>query len=280
MTTETPLKPREVEPMTSTDFGAPADEATVEKTATPDPAKPADKKPAKDDSATDEHPLSPVLEQAIRQKEKEVTEARREGIKLLEDYLRDSTRSNEQAEALYKLAELYWEEAKAVYLDKIPKGAEVSQGASKTLEEIGVTAAIEESGDYDAIRPKTRKLDYSTEEGRAIGRKMGAVPDWWLNSVAALTEDGRMVIASNTGSQLGPVAFGAGHVIFVVGTQKIVKDLDEAMRRLEDHVLPLESERLHAMYGVPSNISKVLIINKEIRAGRFTVVLVREPVGF
>jgi len=221
MTTETPLKPREVEPMTRTDFGAPADEATVEKTAT-----------------------------ALREKGYEVFVA--------DDFAT----------------------ARQIVLDKIPKGAEVSQGASKTLEDIGVTAAIEESGDYDAIRPKTRKLDYSTEEGRAIGRKMGAVPDWWLNSVAALTQDGRMVIASNTGSQLGPVAFGAGHVIFVVGTQKIVRDLDEAMRRLEDHVLPLESERLHAMYGVPSNISKVLIINKEIRAGRFTVVLVREPVGF
>ena len=62
-----------------------------------------------------------MLEQAIRQKEKEVTEARREGIRLLEDYLRDSTRGNEQAEALYKLAELYWEESKAAYLDKMER---------------------------------------------------------------------------------------------------------------------------------------------------------------
>ena len=105
-----------------------APEAMVEMSAG-DAAKPGDqpadkagKKPAaKDDGTTDEHPLSPVLEQAIRQKEKEVTEARREGIKLLEDYLRDSTRGNEQAEALYKLAELYWEESKAAYLDKMER---------------------------------------------------------------------------------------------------------------------------------------------------------------
>jgi hypothetical protein len=170
--------------------------------------------------------------------------------------------------------------ARQIVLDKIPKGAEVSQGASKTLEEIGVTAAIEESGEYDAIRPKTRKLDYTTESGRREGRRMGAIPDYWLNSVAALTEDGRMVMASNTGSQLGPVAFGAGHVIWVIGTQKIVKDLDEAMQRLEEHVFPLESDRLQAIYGSPSNISKVLIINKEIRQGRFTVVLLREVAGY
>jgi len=170
--------------------------------------------------------------------------------------------------------------ARQVVLDKLPKGAEVSQGASKTLEDTGITAAIEESGDYDAIRPKTHKLDYRTEEGRALGRKMGASADWWLNSAHAITEDGRILLASNTGSQLGPIAFGAGNVIFVVGTQKIVKDLDAGMRRLEEYTFPLESRRMMGIYGVGSNISKLLIINKEIRPGRFTVVLVRQNVGF
>jgi L-lactate utilization protein LutC len=170
--------------------------------------------------------------------------------------------------------------ARRFVLETLPKGAEVSQGASKTLEEIGVTAAIEESGDYDAIRPKTHKLDYKTAEGRAQGRKMGASPDWWINSVHAVTEDGRLVIASNTGSQLGPIAFGAGNVIFVIGTQKIVRDLDAAMQRLEQYTLPLEHRRMQGLYGINSNLSKLLIINKEQRAGRFTIVLVRENVGF
>ena len=109
---------------------------------------------------------------------------------------------------------------------------------------------------------------------------MGASPDWWINSAHAVTEDGRLVIASNTGSQLGPIAFGAGNVIFVIGAQKIVSDLDAAMRRIEEHVIPLENERMQAMYGVNTYLSKLLIINKEIRAGRFTVVLVRERLGF
>jgi L-lactate utilization protein LutC len=172
------------------------------------------------------------------------------------------------------------ESARQIVLEKLPKGAEVSQGASKTLEETGITAAIEESGDYDAIRPKTHKLDYKTEEGRATGRKMGASPDWWINSAHAVTEDGTLVLASNTGSQLGPIAFGAGNVIFVIGAQKIVPDLDAAMRRIDEHVIPLENDRMQGMYGVNTNQSKLLIINKEIRQGRFTVVLVREPLGF
>jgi hypothetical protein len=220
MTIETALKP-EAQPMTSDDFDALADEATIARTA-----------------------------DALRALGYEV-------------FVADDA-----------------ETARQIVLDKLPKGAEVSQGASKTLEETGITAAIEEPGLYDAIRPKTHKLDYRTAEGREIGRKMGASPDWWLNSVAAVTEDGRLVIASNTGSQLGPLAFGAGNVIFVIGTQKIVKDLDEAFRRIDEHVVPLEGERMQGIYGVGTNLSKVLIINKEVRPGRFTIVFVKQPLGF
>ncbi len=170
--------------------------------------------------------------------------------------------------------------ARQIIIGLLPEGAEVSQGASVTLEEIGVTAEIEGSGRYDAIRPKTRQLDYKTEEGRREGRRMGAVPDYWLNSAHAVTEDGRLVIASNTGSQLGPIAFGAGHVIFAIGSHKIVPDLDAAMRRIEEYSFPLESARLFKIYGVPSRLGKVLIVNHETRQGRFTVVLIREPIGF
>jgi tetratricopeptide (TPR) repeat protein len=72
-----------------------------------------------------EKKLPPILQKALEQKEGEVTAARREAIKLIEDYLRENPRGSagfrakEQAEALYKLAELYWEESKAVYLEKM-----------------------------------------------------------------------------------------------------------------------------------------------------------------
>src|SRR5262245_5547344 len=74
-----------------------------------------------DESADPEVTLPPVLLKALHEKEAQVTEARREAINLLESYLRDSPHSKEQAEALYKLAELYWEESKAVYLEKMGK---------------------------------------------------------------------------------------------------------------------------------------------------------------
>ena len=111
-------------------------------------------------------------------------------------------------------------------------------------------------------------------------RKLGVGPDWYVNSAHAVTGDGTIVVASNTGSQLAPLAFGAGEVIFAIGSQKLVPDLETAMRRLETHTLPLENVRMQGIYGTDSEIKKVLIIHKEFRPGRFTVVLIKEPVGF
>ncbi len=172
------------------------------------------------------------------------------------------------------------DEAKDVIMSLLPDGAEVGQGASVTLEAIGVTHEIEESGHYDAVRKHTRSMDRTTPEGLRAMRKLGIGPDWYVNSAHAVTADGTIVIASNTGSQLAPLAFGAGEVIFAIGSQKLVPDLETAMRRLETHTLPLENTRMQGIYGIDSEIKKLLIIHKESRAGRITVVLIKEPVGF
>ncbi|HVZ89883.1 MAG TPA: tetratricopeptide repeat protein [Polyangia bacterium] len=92
--------------------------------AAPQPSKSTDDKSA-DAADEPEKTLPPVLQKALEEKEAQVTDARREAIKLLETYLRENPtgsagfRPKEQAEALYKLAELYWEESKAVYLEKM-----------------------------------------------------------------------------------------------------------------------------------------------------------------
>lgn len=169
--------------------------------------------------------------------------------------------------------------AKATIIGLLPEGAEVNQGASETLDELGVTEVIEKSGRFDAVRPRTRSMDRTTPEGLRAMRKLGAVPDYFLVSAHALTEDGTMVFASNTGSQLAPVAFGAGEVIFAIGSQKIVPDLETALQRIEEHSLILEHARMRKLWGANSAINKILIIRNEFRAGRFTIVLIREPVG-
>jgi hypothetical protein len=171
------------------------------------------------------------------------------------------------------------EEAKTQALGLIPQGSEVFTMTSVTLDTIGLPAEIQESGKYDSVRNKLEKMDSATQAREK--RMLGAAPDYAVGSVHAVTADGSLMIASNTGSQLPAYAYGAEKVIFVVGAQKIVPDRDVGMKRLYEHVLPLESERAHKAYGVPGSfISKMLIINKELTPGRITVILVKEQLGF
>jgi hypothetical protein len=169
------------------------------------------------------------------------------------------------------------DEARQAVLAMVPDGAEVHSGKSKTLDDIGLYAEIVGSGRYDAIRPKMMGMDRATQ-GREI-RKLVGTPDVMLGSVAALTEDGALVAASATGSQLAPYASGAGRLILIVGAQKIVPDLDAAMRRIRDVVFPWENAQVRERLGVDTVLEKVLIIFGEWQPGRTTVVLVREPVG-
>ena len=124
------------------------------------------------------------------------------------------------------------EAAKQLVIELLPEGAEVNQGASKTLETTGITAELETSGRYDAVRPRTRAMDRTTPEGLSAMRKLGVGPDWFVNSIQAVTEDGVLLAASNTGSQLAPLVFGAGNVILVIGSHKIEPNLESALRRL------------------------------------------------
>lgn len=169
------------------------------------------------------------------------------------------------------------EEARDLVLERVPKGSEVHTGKSATLEEIGVFTALHEPGRYDAIRPKLQSMDRATH-GREM-RKMAAVPDTVVGSVNALTEDGALVAASATGNQLAAYAGGAGRVILVVGSQKIVPDLDAAFRRIREVVYPYEDARVRAMLGVGTKLAKVLVTLGEWIEGRTTVIIVREPVG-
>ncbi|HEX7963900.1 MAG TPA: LUD domain-containing protein [Candidatus Saccharimonadales bacterium] len=171
------------------------------------------------------------------------------------------------------------EEAKQAALKLLPKGEEVLTVTSRTLDQTGLTPAINESGDYDAVRPKLNALmgDPSKKEQQ---RKLGAAPTHVIGSVHALTEDGRVLIASNTGSQLPAYLYGAGHVVWVVGGQKITKDMDDALNRLEQHVVPLENERSKQAYGAPTNVSKLAMVNKEIQPGRIDIIIAKEALGF
>ncbi len=168
--------------------------------------------------------------------------------------------------------------AKRIVLDLIPDASPVHQGASQTLDVLGITNEIEKSGRYAALRPRIWSMDRETEAHEI--RRLGAAPDVMLGSVHAVTETGSLLAASMSGSQLGPYVSGAGRVILVVGTQKIVPDLEEGLLRINEYAYRLEDARAQAAYGVRSAVNKVLVINREITPGRITVVLVDEVLGF
>ncbi|MEV1023081.1 LUD domain-containing protein [Streptomyces sp. NPDC050264] len=162
--------------------------------------------------------------------------------------------------------------------DLLPEGAGVFTGASETLRLSGIAEDLNDSGRYDAVKPRILAMDRATRSDEI--RQMAATPDVIVASVHAVTETGSLVIASGSGSQLPGMAGGAARAIWIVGAQKIVPDLDTAMRRIQEHCLPLEDVRARAAYGSPSAVNRVLILNAEHQPGRGTVLLLREAVGY
>jgi hypothetical protein len=162
--------------------------------------------------------------------------------------------------------------------DLIPAGASVFTGASETLRLAGIEEDINAGGRYDAIRARGQAMNRATQLAE-IWRLM-STPDVIMGSVHAVTETGSLVIASASGSQLPGYAGGSLRAIWVVGAQKVVPDLSTALRRVEEHCLPLESGRAMKVYGKPSAINRLLILNAEPQPGRGIVLLLREAIGF
>jgi hypothetical protein len=159
----------------------------------------------------------------------------------------------------------------------IPDGAHVYNATSRTLETIGLARDILDQERYDAARTLLDTLDPATqmtEYRRGVGS-----PQVVVGSVHAVTEDGQLVIASASGSQIPAYSFGAGQVIWVVGAQKVVPDLAAAFERIRRYSYPLEDARARAAYGMPSAINKQLVISGEM-PGRARVLLVEEALGF
>jgi hypothetical protein len=170
------------------------------------------------------------------------------------------------------------EDARRQVLELLPEGAEVFNATSRTLETIGVAEDVERSGRYRAVRPRLYQMD-RVMQGREMSQ-LAAAPDYFVGSVHAVTEQGSLVVASASGSQLGPLVSGAGTVVLVVGAQKIVGDLETGLRRIDEYCYPLEDARARQAYGIPSGINNVLIVNRLLAPGRMTVILVREQLGF
>ncbi len=162
--------------------------------------------------------------------------------------------------------------------DLLPEGAEVYTSLSRTLDTLGLSAEINASTRYIPLRPQVDKMDRETRKSRQ-GRTFLSSPEYVIGSVHAVTQQGQVLVASGSGSQLASYVYGASHVIWVVGAQKIVSNLDEGFRRIWEYSYPLESERMQALYGMGSMVTRILLFERE-QPGRISVLIVKDVLGF
>lgn len=162
----------------------------------------------------------------------------------------------------------------------IPKGAQVMNGSSTTLSEIGFVDYLKE-GAHGWGNVHADILTEKDPEKQARLRKESVLADYFLGSVHAITEAGQLMIASASGSQIPSYAFTSDNVIWVASANKIVADREAGFKRIEDYVFPLENKRMQSVGYPGSAIARVLIIEREIMPNRhLTLILVKEKLGF
>jgi len=169
------------------------------------------------------------------------------------------------------------DQAKNAVLSIIPEGSEVFTATSVTADKAGLTKELN-SKKYVSVRDKFMPL-YGQPDKAVEMKRIGSGSEYTVGSVHALTQDGHALIASATGSQLPNYVYGASNVIWVVGSQKIVKDINEGLDRIENHTFHLEDARAQEAYGAHSSLKKILIYRQE-NPGRVSIILVKEAVGF
>ena len=161
----------------------------------------------------------------------------------------------------------------------IPRGAEVMNGSSTTLIEIGYEDLLQsgKAGWRDRHDLITAEND---DRKRAELRRRSVAADYFVSCANAIARTGEIVACDASGSRVGAWPFAAGHLILVSGINKIVPTLDDALRRIREYAYPLENARAKRAYGIPSQIGKCVILAGEKAEGRNTLILIDESLGY
>lgn len=163
----------------------------------------------------------------------------------------------------------------------IPVGASVMNGSSRTLEEIGFVDYLQ--GGTHSWNNLHEGILAEKDLAKQKGLRLQSVfSDYYLGSANAITENGEIVIVSNTGSQMPHVVFTSPNIILVISTQKIVLTLPEAFERIEKHIMPLEDASIQKKYGVHTMHAKTVILHREnpMMGRKVHIILVNEKLGF
>ncbi len=179
--------------------------------------------------------------------------------------------------------------AKAMVFGMIPPGVPVGIGGSITIRQLHLIEILRQQGHevYDHWQP-----GLSPEEIREIKLHHITLPVF-LTSTNAITQDGKLVNIDNTGNRVAAMVFGPQHVVVVAGKNKIVANVDEALKRIKEKVAPATAQRRQdqtpcAVTGKcedcqsPHRICRVTSIleRKTKGIGIFSVIIVGETLGY
>ena len=131
-----------------------------------------------------------------------------------------------------------FEEIKTNILNIIPNNSTIGIGHSLTLQKMNITQLLSERGNivYD------KELSKSREERQAV-KKKALIADWYITGSNAISIDGRIVNIDHSGNRVAATTFGPDKMIIVVGKNKIVNTLEEAIKRVKNVACPSNARR-------------------------------------
>jgi L-lactate utilization protein LutB len=162
---------------------------------------------------------------------------------------------------------------------RIPAGAEVMNGSSTTLIEIGYEEYISRGASGWNLMHH-RITAENDDRKRAELRRKSVTADYFISGANAIAQSGEILACDASGSRVGAWPFAAGHLILVVGINKIVPTLEDGLNRIRNYAYRLENARAMKAYGTPSAIGKCVILAHEKNEGRITLILVKESLGY
>lgn len=178
------------------------------------------------------------------------------------------------------------EEALKKALELIPEGSVVAWGGSVTMSEIGLSEALH-NGKYQLI-----DRDAAPPEERRNLMRQGLLADYFISGANAISEDGEIVNIDGNGNRAGAIAYGPDHVVIIAGMNKVVKTLEDAVRRARTIAAPINKQRFGGTTPCVKTGScgdckaedciccQILITRVCRPAGRIKVILVGEELGF
>lgn len=181
--------------------------------------------------------------------------------------------------------------ANAIVLeDLLPKlnPETVSWGGSVTFTDSGLYKELSENSDLKVLDTFDQKLK---DEQKHELRRKALLADLFIAGTNAITETGQLVNLDMVGNRVGALTFGPKWVILMIGRNKIVTNLDEAMYRIKNYVAPTNCMRLDKKTPCvktsyceeckgPDRICNTwTITEKSFPKGRIKVILINEDLG-